>query len=70
LLKSSGVTEAQIEEAFAYQKTLPQDAPRRFLGQILEDKEIITKATADAAEATQKALKTYLADILKETHTP
>lgn len=60
-LKATGkVTEDDIQAAFAHQGTLPKDAPRRFLGQILEDKGLISAADANAAESTQKALKEFL----------
>ncbi|CAN5536925.1 hypothetical protein BH10CYA1_BH10CYA1_18110 [soil metagenome] len=66
-LKASGkVSDAQIEAAFAHQQTLPKDAPRRFLGEILTDMGIISSADADAAEATQKGLKAYLSGLFAE----
>src|SRR5262249_11506577 len=66
-LKATGkVTGEEVEAAFAAQRKLPQGAPRRFLGKILEDSGKITKYDADAAERTQNYLKEYLRKIFQD----
>lgn len=63
-MKGTGkITEEHIEAALTIQRGMPQDAQRRFLGEILVDNKLAQQADVDAAFAHQQELKSVMKSV-------